>query len=96
MYTPPQIAKQLHVNTDKVYTWIRSGELVAFNVATRPDSRRARYRVSEESLQAFLRARTPNRLRVVRRRPRSLSLDELRAKLKQSIDSAYARARRNR
>ena len=53
MYTPPQIAKLLKVSNEKVLTWIRNGELAAFNAATRPDSQRPRYRVTPEALQAF-------------------------------------------
>jgi excisionase family DNA binding protein len=54
--TPPEIAKRLRVNVDKVLTWIRSGELRAINVATRRGCR-PRYRVAVVDLESFLRSR---------------------------------------
>jgi transposase len=57
-HTPPQIAKMLGVSHEKVMTWIRNGELTAFNAATRPDLKRPRYRITEEWLQGFIRRRS--------------------------------------
>lgn len=50
--TPPKVAKLLGVHHSKVITWIRSGRLPAINVVDPP--KRPRYRVSKESLDAFL------------------------------------------
>ena len=74
--TPPGIAKLLRVASDKVHGWIRRGELRAVNVG---DGVRARYRVSQESLDAFLKSRevqppTP-RTRRQQRPPEGGSID---------------------
>jgi excisionase family DNA binding protein len=50
--TPPQVARILGVNPDKVLGWIRSGELKAANLARRQGGR-PKYRIAEEDLQAF-------------------------------------------
>ena len=55
--TPPQVAEQLAVDPSKVIVWIKRGELVAVNLASRIDGR-ARYRISAEALGEFLRRRT--------------------------------------
>ncbi|MGH7137562.1 MAG: helix-turn-helix domain-containing protein, partial [Pirellulales bacterium] len=54
--TPPQLAKQLGVQAEKVLGWIRSGELRAVNVADRA-GRRPRWRISAETIEEFLRRR---------------------------------------
>jgi excisionase family DNA binding protein len=54
--TPPQIAKELHIRDSKVAVWIARGELVAVNVAERPDSR-PRWRVKRQDLDDFLQRR---------------------------------------
>jgi excisionase family DNA binding protein len=58
--TPPKVAKQLGVSPDKILDWIRKGELNATNVATGSGGR-PRYRISEEDLSAFQRARQPSK-----------------------------------
>ncbi len=50
--TPPQVAKQLGVNADKILAWIRSGELTAINVAQNLGGR-PRYRVTSQDLEQF-------------------------------------------
>jgi excisionase family DNA binding protein len=55
MYTPPQIAEKLKIGHSKVLDWIRSGELAAVNVSS---GKQPRFRVSEESLQAFITRRS--------------------------------------
>jgi hypothetical protein len=55
-HTPPAIAKALGIKPERVVSMIRSGEIQAVNLASR-GSRRPRFRVSEESLQAFLAGR---------------------------------------
>jgi excisionase family DNA binding protein len=54
--TPPQFAKQLGVQPEKVLSWIRSGELRAVNVADLA-GRRPRWRMSVEAIEEFLRRR---------------------------------------
>lgn len=49
MMTPPQVAKHLGVNRQKVLTWIANGELVAINIAQRANGR-GRYRVTAAAL----------------------------------------------
>lgn len=53
--TPSEIGKLLQVSPDTVLGWIRRSELRAVNVGS--GARRARYRVSRESLEEFLRLR---------------------------------------
>lgn len=55
--TPPEVAKRYSVKPQKVLAWIRSGELVAVNVAERANGR-PRWRVSEEALETFERRRS--------------------------------------
>jgi len=56
--TPPQVAKRLGVNPGKVLCWIRSGELSAVNVTTKPGGR-ATYRIAPVDLEAFRKRRSP-------------------------------------
>lgn len=56
MMTPPQVAKHLGVNRQKVLTWIANGELVAINIAQRAHGR-GRYRVTASALADFLQSR---------------------------------------
>jgi hypothetical protein len=37
--TPPQLARLLGIDSSKVLAWIRSGQIDAINIATRPDGR---------------------------------------------------------
>lgn len=55
--TPPQIARDRGIKTSKVLCWIRSGELLAVNLA---EGRlgRPRWKVSVEALSAFDLARS--------------------------------------
>ncbi len=50
--TPASIAKRYGVGRDKVFSWIRAGELQALNVATRLGGR-PRYIITPERLAAF-------------------------------------------
>ena len=65
--TPPQLASRLGVGTEKVLSWIRSGELRAMNAATKPNGR-PRYLIDIEDLRAFenRRAVTPRRVAATR------------------------------
>lgn len=51
--TPPDVARHLGVDADKVRGWISRGELVAVNVATTLGGR-PRWRIRTEDLEAFL------------------------------------------
>jgi len=55
--TPPQAARILGVGADKIHLWIRSGELVAADLAS-PGSTRPRYRIHPDDLAAFEKSRT--------------------------------------
>lgn len=52
--TPPDVAKLLRVSNEKLLGWIRRGELTAVNVG---NGNRPRFRISPESLNAFLKVR---------------------------------------
>ena len=54
--TPPEVAALLRIRTDKVRTWIRSGELVASDVSERVGGR-PRYRIARDDLEDFLQRR---------------------------------------
>ena len=56
--TPPQVARRLGVNPDKVLRWIRSGELSAVNVTTKPGGR-PKYRIAAADLDTFKNRRSP-------------------------------------
>lgn len=56
MLTITDIAKRYRVSRDTVASWIRAGQLTAIDVAP-AQGRHRFYRVSEESLAAFERAR---------------------------------------
>ena len=46
------------VSEHTVLGWLRSGDLMGFNVAQTPGAKRPRWRITEEALRAFERART--------------------------------------
>ena len=55
-FTPPQVAEQLAVDSDKIHSWIKRGELEAWNLALDAGGR-PRYRISPEALHRFLERR---------------------------------------
>lgn len=55
-YSTHEVAEFFKVSPDKILAFIRSGEIEAVNVATR-GSRKARFRITNDQLQAFLRLR---------------------------------------
>jgi excisionase family DNA binding protein len=57
MISPPALAKKLRVHPDKIAQWIRTGELVAVNIATTPNGR-PRYKIREEEVERFLESRS--------------------------------------
>ena len=72
--TPPDVAKQWGVSPEKVIGWIRSGELRAFNAATRHSSGRPRYLIDSADLLAFeQRRRMQPTTRTPRRRCRPMA-----------------------
>ena len=58
MYTVQDIEERYGVTVHTVLRWIHSGELRAVNVGRKPDARKPRWRVSQESLDAFELGRT--------------------------------------
>ncbi len=48
-YTPPQLARRYGVNVDKVHQWIKTGELLAVNVAASACGR-PRWRITAEAV----------------------------------------------
>ena len=54
--TPPQVAREIGVGSDKILHAIRTGELEAINMAA-SRSGRPRYRIHESALERFLRSR---------------------------------------
>ena len=50
--TPPQLAKEMGIDVDKVYAFIRSSELRATDTAIKPGGR-ARYRISRADAADF-------------------------------------------
>jgi excisionase family DNA binding protein len=71
--SPPQYAKQLGIQAEKVLRWIRSGELKAVNVAQNSGVGRPRWRISAQEIQRFELSRSntspPQRPRRARRKP---------------------------
>jgi excisionase family DNA binding protein len=65
--TPPQLAKELGVEAEKVLRWIKAGELRAVNTATRPNGKRPRWRISRDAIADFERRRAS---KATRRPPR--------------------------
>jgi len=74
--TIEQVSERLGVGPKTVLTWIRSGELKALNVARRISTRKPRWRITEEAMQAFLAIRsTSPSPPVIRRRKRDSSIN---------------------
>jgi len=51
--TPPQVARRYGVSPERIISWIRSGELHAIDVSSRPGIGRPRFRVDPADLVAF-------------------------------------------
>ena len=56
--SPSEYAEARGIATDKVLSWIRSGELKAVNVALQRNGR-PRYRISLDAIEEFEQRRTP-------------------------------------
>lgn len=72
-FTPPQAAKLLGVDSDKVLAWIHAGELNASNCATSPTGERPRWRIAEDDLARFLFRRRPAAATAPRKRRQAAS-----------------------
>ena len=57
--TPPKIAAEYGWNPAKVIAWIESGELKAFDSATKRHGIKTRYMVYLDDLEAFIESRRP-------------------------------------
>jgi excisionase family DNA binding protein len=70
--TATEAARLLRVRESKVLAWLRSGELPGADVSERPGQGRARWRISRDDLNEFLRRRqlTPA-AKPTKRRPRA-------------------------
>jgi hypothetical protein len=67
--TPPQYARELGVKDTTVLSWIRSGELVAINVA-KPGAIRPRFRIHRSEAVAFEQRRLAGPAPKIQRRRR--------------------------
>lgn len=56
-YTVAKLSEALHVDAHAVLSWIKSGELEAFDVR-RPGSKRASWRISSEAFECFKQKRS--------------------------------------
>jgi hypothetical protein len=71
--TPPEIADRIGIDVGKVLTWIRRGELAAYDLSEKPGGR-PRYRIDPLEFAAFLPRRqvkppTPRQRRCKSERP---------------------------
>lgn len=58
-HTVHELCERYGVSEHTVLQWIRSGELRAVNVGRRPGTKKPRWRITREALEAFELARTP-------------------------------------
>lgn len=72
--TPPQVAKLLQTNSNKVLGWIHSGELPAIDIAQTRGGR-PRWRIKAADLDAFLDRRTATPAPKQHRRRRKADAD---------------------
>ena len=71
-FSPPRAARRYGVAHEKILAWIKSGELRAINVATRPTGR-PRYLIDEADLLAFEAKRSNSPTPAKKRRSRKQS-----------------------
>lgn len=57
-FTPKEVSTHLRVRVQAVLKWISTGELLAYNVGTRRDGGRPRWRIPQPALEAFERSRS--------------------------------------
>ena len=68
--TPPEVARRWRVKPERVIAWIRSGELRAFDVSSRPSVGKPRYRIPEDAIIEFENRRSAAQVKTTRRRRR--------------------------
>jgi hypothetical protein len=66
MLSVPEISRRLRVKPEKVRGWVVRGELIGVNVSSKPNGRPI-WRIAQEELNRFLRARQSAPAPVVRR-----------------------------
>lgn len=68
--TPPELARRWRVKPERVIGWIRSGELRAFDVSSKPGVGKPRFRISLDAILEFENRRSAAQDRPVTRRRR--------------------------
>ena len=66
--TPPELAKRWRVKAERVIVWIKSGELRAFDVSSRPGVGKPRYRIPQDAIIEFENRRSAAQVKTTRRR----------------------------
>lgn len=77
MYTVDDIRQRFGVTEATVLGWIHSGELQAVNVGRKPKSKRPRWRISADAVEAFERLRTPTAMPATVRKQRRQRPDDV-------------------
>jgi hypothetical protein len=75
-YTIQQITRRYCVTERCVQIWIASGELSALNVSRYPGSKKPRWRITRQALEAFERLRATTPVPRLRRRQRRAEVME--------------------
>ena len=65
--TPPELAKRWRVKPERVIAWIKSGELRAFDVSSRPGVGKPRYRIPQDAIIEFENRRSAAQVKTTRR-----------------------------
>ena len=65
--TPPELAKRWRVKPERVIGWIKSGELRAFDVSSRPGVGKPRYRIPQDAIIEFENRRSAAQVKTTRR-----------------------------
>ncbi len=73
--TPPELARRWRVKPSKVLGFIRSGELRAFDVSSRPGGR-PRFRIAIDAVIEFENRRAPKPVPKTRQRKQSVDVIE--------------------
>ena len=66
--TPPELARRWRVKPERVIVWIKSGELRAFDVSSRPGVGKPRYRIPQDAIIEFEKSRSAAQVKTTRRR----------------------------
>lgn len=73
--TPPQLAKLWGISPNTIVSWIRSGQLRAIDISTRPGIGRPRYLIDRRDIVEFEERRQVKPPEPVRRRREKLPAD---------------------